>query len=70
LAPRTKLSFDRFAELDVALRHVGYDVAVLKKRQDAVKPRGTLFGVAPFCALRCGALSSVVDQLPGGISFR
>jgi len=61
--------FDGFAELDVALCHAGRALAVLKEGQHPVEPSGTLFGVAPFGALRSGALPSTVDQLSGNIGF-
>jgi hypothetical protein len=61
--------FDGLAELDVALRHAGCDVAVLKKQQHAVKSSSMLFSVTPFCPLRTRARSSSSDKLPGSLSF-
>jgi hypothetical protein len=61
--------FNGFAELDVALRHVRCDVAVLEEGQDPVGPSGMAFGFMPLGALRSGALSGSVDKLPGGFGF-
>jgi hypothetical protein len=55
------------AEFDIMLGHVRCDIAVLEKGQDPVDPRSTLFGFVPPYTLRSGALSSVVDQMPGGL---
>ena len=60
VASRTQLLFKGFTEFDVALGHVRRDVAVLEEGQDPVDPSEVLHGLALFCALRGGALSSRV----------
>jgi hypothetical protein len=43
---------------------------MLEKRQDPFDASGTLCGLASFCALKSGALSSRPCQLSGDFGFR
>jgi hypothetical protein len=69
LASRTQLLLKGFAEFDVALGHFRRDVAVLEERQDPVDPSEVLHGLASFCALRGGALSSRVYRPLAGFGL-
>src|SRR5205807_9527382 len=70
LAPNTQLIVKRFAKNEVSLRHVRWYFAMLEERQNPLDPSGTLRGLASFCALRRGALSSRGCQTLGGFGFR
>jgi hypothetical protein len=60
LASGTQLLFEGFAEFDVTLGRVWRNIAVLEEAQDPVDPSEVLHGLALFCALRGGAMSSRV----------
>jgi hypothetical protein len=70
LAPNTQLIVKRFTQHKVTFRHVPSYFAMLEKRQDPFDASGTLCGLASFCALKSGALSSRPCQLSGDFGFR